>query len=77
MALSGAELRHMRPKIQMIFQDSYAALNSRHSASKIVGKPLAIHGVAQPGSPKMRERVSELYGRELSPGKFPRTSHLV
>jgi oligopeptide transport system ATP-binding protein len=74
-ALHGAALRQMRPKFQMIFQDSYAALNPRHSAGKIVGEPLAIHGVAQLGSPEMRERVAELFDLVgLDPayvGRFP------
>ncbi|MBI3761636.1 MAG: ATP-binding cassette domain-containing protein, partial [Chloroflexi bacterium] len=39
-ALEAEPLRRMRPKMQMIFQDSYAALNPRHSVGKIVGEPL-------------------------------------
>jgi oligopeptide transport system ATP-binding protein len=56
--LSEAELRRLRPKVQMIFQDSVAALNPRHPVGKIVGEPLRIHNA---GSEKeIRERVVEL-----------------
>ena len=51
-------LRQLRPQMQMIFQDSYASLNPRHSVGKIVGEPLHIHGVV--GEKKIRERVTEL-----------------
>ncbi|HEX6385733.1 MAG TPA: dipeptide ABC transporter ATP-binding protein [Anaerolineae bacterium] len=51
-------LRQLRPKMQMIFQDSYASLNPRHSVGKIVGEPLRIHGVAS--EQEIRARVVEL-----------------
>jgi len=57
-ALSDGELRLLRPKMQMIFQDSYAALNPRHSVGKIVGEPMVIHGVAS--GRELKERVAEL-----------------
>ena len=59
-ALEAEALRRLRPKMQMIFQDSYAALNPRHSVGKIVGEPLVIHGVATAGSQALKARVAEL-----------------
>ncbi|MBI3360544.1 MAG: ATP-binding cassette domain-containing protein, partial [Chloroflexi bacterium] len=56
-ALEAEPLRRMRPKMQMIFQDSYAALNPRHSVGKIVGEPLVVNGAAD-GDLKIR--VAEL-----------------
>ncbi|MDM8532823.1 dipeptide ABC transporter ATP-binding protein [Anaerolineales bacterium HSG25] len=56
--LSEGELRALRPKIQMIFQDSIASLNPRHSVRKIIGEPLVIHNV---GTAKtIHNRVVEL-----------------
>ena len=55
--LKGGDLRRMRRKMQMIFQDPYASLNPRMSVGAIVGEPLAIHGLAKTGR---RERISEL-----------------
>jgi oligopeptide transport system ATP-binding protein len=55
--LKGGDLRRMRRKMQMIFQDPYASLNPRMSVGAIIGEPLAIHGLAK-GT--RRERVAEL-----------------
>jgi oligopeptide transport system ATP-binding protein len=56
--LSIEELREMRPRMQMIFQDPYASLNPRHSVGKIVGEPLVIHKAAS--GQELRDRVVEL-----------------
>ena len=58
MSLKGSELRHMRRRMQMIFQDPYASLNPRMTVGSIVGEPLEVHGIAH-GKEK-RERVQEL-----------------
>jgi len=58
MSLRGGELRSMRRRMQMIFQDPYASLNPRMTVGSIVGEPLEVHGVAS-GKEK-RERVQEL-----------------
>ncbi|MCH7698954.1 MAG: dipeptide ABC transporter ATP-binding protein [Chloroflexi bacterium] len=56
--LKGGDLRRMRRKMQMIFQDPYASLNPRMSVGAIIGEPLAIHGLAK--GEGRRERVAEL-----------------
>jgi oligopeptide transport system ATP-binding protein len=56
--LSAEELRLLRPKMQMIFQDPYASLNPRHTVAKIVGEPLVIHGEAS--GAELRARVEQL-----------------
>jgi oligopeptide transport system ATP-binding protein len=57
-SLKGEELRVMRRKMQMIFQDPYASLNPRMTIGEIVGEPLAVHNVAT-GS-EIQERVEHL-----------------
>ena len=57
-ALESDALRRLRPKMQMIFQDSAASLNPRHSVGKIVGEPLRLHG--EQSGPEVRARVAEL-----------------
>lgn len=56
--LSPGQLRALRPKLQMIFQDPYASLNPRHTVKKIVGEPLVVHGVKS--NHQLKERVVEL-----------------
>jgi oligopeptide transport system ATP-binding protein len=74
--LSGSELRKVRPKMQMIFQDPYASLNPRHNVGKIVGEPLVINGVMKKGSQEYDERVAELLHLVgLDPGYVRRFPH--
>jgi peptide/nickel transport system ATP-binding protein len=44
--LSGKELRKLRRRMQMIFQDPYSSLNPRQSVGNIVGEPLKVHGAS-------------------------------
>jgi peptide/nickel transport system ATP-binding protein len=44
--LSDGDLRPLRRRMQMVFQDPYASLNPRHSVGRIVGEPLRSHGLA-------------------------------
>jgi len=56
--MKGEELRRMRRRMQMIFQDPYASLNPRMTIGTIIGEPLEVHNIAK-GKEK-RERVQEL-----------------
>ena len=56
--LNETELRGLRPRMQMIFQDSIASLNPRHSVGKIVGEPLRINEAGT--ERQIQERVLEL-----------------
>jgi oligopeptide/dipeptide ABC transporter ATP-binding protein len=55
--LSETEVRPLRRRMQMVFQDPYASLNPRHSVGRIVGEPLKVHGLAKrrEGSKRVRE----------------------
>jgi len=39
------ELRRMRRRMQMIFQDPYASLNPRMTVGSIIGEPLEVHNI--------------------------------
>jgi peptide/nickel transport system ATP-binding protein len=57
-ALSDAELRPLRKKMQIIFQDPFASLNPRMTVGKIVAEGLIIHGLKAGAA--LDERVDEL-----------------
>ena len=56
---SRAEIRPLRRRMQMIFQDPYASLNPRMTVGEILAEPLAFHGITE-GPRATRERVQEL-----------------
>ena len=56
--LSASELKPLRTKMQMIFQDPFASLNPRMTVGDIVGEPLVIHKLAS-GS-ELQDRVAEM-----------------
>ncbi len=54
--LGERELRPLRRRIQMVFQDPFASLNPRHSVGRIVGEPLRVHGLASRSEATRRVR---------------------
>jgi oligopeptide transport system ATP-binding protein len=72
--LEAGELRKMRRKMQMIFQDPYASLNPRMTIGKIIGEPLRLHGLAnQKESDEQVVELLELVG--LNPAYANRYPH--
>jgi len=69
------ELRKMRRRMQMIFQDPYASLNPRMTVGNIVGEPLRIHKVIDNKS-ELQEYVESLLERVgLNPYYINRYPH--
>lgn len=71
--LAPRELRRLRRRMQIVFQDPYASLNPRMRVGDLIEEPLVIHGLGTPS--ERRERVQELLRLVgLSPqhaGRYP------
>ena len=57
--LSDDELRAVRRKVQVIFQDPYSSLNPRMTVGQIIAEPLAVHGIVSERKSRA-QRVREL-----------------
>jgi peptide/nickel transport system ATP-binding protein len=53
------EMKEVRAKIALIFQDPYSSLDPRQSAGSIVGEPLRIHSIVKEDS-EYSDRVDRL-----------------
>jgi oligopeptide transport system ATP-binding protein len=73
--LQGEELRALRRRMQIIFQDPFASLNPRHSVRGIIGEALVIHGLAKNRRDLTEQvvRLLELVG--LRPDHMTRFAH--
>ena len=59
--MGAADMRSIRRKMQIIFQDPAGSLNPRMRVGRIVGEPLEVHGIAR--GDELRERVEALLER--------------
>jgi len=72
-ALSNRELRRQRRRMQIVFQDPFAALNRRKTVEQIVGLPLSVHlGLRGQARAARVAELLDLVGlrRELA-GRYP------
>lgn len=53
------ELREIRSKYQVIFQDPFSSLNPRRTVENIIGRPMELHGIVN-SKEERKERVKEL-----------------
>jgi len=69
------ELRSIRRRMSLVFQDPYSSLNPRLSAGDVVGEPLLIHNLVKSRSEYI-ERINELFIMSgLSPDMTDRYPH--
>ena len=56
--LGGEELRQIRRRVQMVFQDPYASLNPRYTIGSLIAEPMHIYDIGS--SNEIREKTAEL-----------------
>ncbi len=72
---SKKEMRALRQRMQIIFQDPYSSLNPRMTVEQIVGEGIVIHKLCQTRAQR-RERVADLLHKVgLSPEQMNRYPH--
>jgi oligopeptide transport system ATP-binding protein len=70
-----AEMRRLRQRMQIIFQDPYSSLNPRMTVEQIVGEGIVIHKLCRTRAER-RERVADLLHKVgLSPEQMNRYPH--
>ena len=78
-----AQMRHLRTKMQIIFQDPYSSLPPRATVGDILSEPVKVHGIVPPGEVKdyvmelmekcgLRDYYYERYPHEFSGGQRQR-----
>ncbi len=73
-SLTPTELKQIRRRMQIIFQDPYASLNPRMTVQEIIGEPLDIHHLATGAVRKKRiEELLSFVG--LNPNHLSRFPH--
>ncbi len=60
--MTQGDLRPVRRRMQMIFQDPYASLNPRMTVAQTLGEPIDIHGLARTGKERA-EKVKALLAK--------------
>ena len=73
-AYRGEELRKLRRRMQIIFQDPVSSLNPRMTIANIIGEPLEVHGIAK-GKEKLEMVASLLHRVGLDPSFASRYPH--
>ncbi len=73
-ALEPEELRALRRRMQIVFQDPIASLNPRMTIGQIISEPLSVHHLAE--GKARRDRIAELLSMvELNPEFVQRYPH--
>jgi oligopeptide transport system ATP-binding protein len=72
-SMRGQQLRKLRRRMQIIFQDPFASLNPRMTVGEIIAEPLHIHGFARgkAAQARVQELLSLVGLRPYSANRYP------
>ncbi len=62
LAQKKGDLRRLRRRLQMVFQDPYASLDPRMTVEQIIGEPLKVHALFKDGGKEKVREIMELVG---------------
>lgn len=71
--LAAAEMRALRRRMQIVFQDPFGALNPRMTVGELIVEPLVVHGVGESVSRerKLRDLLDRVSLSAWQAGRFP------
>ena len=73
--LDDDELRPLRRRMQMVFQDPFSSLNPRMTVGETVAEPMLVHGLAA-NAAEIRDKTAELFKTVgLNPNMLDRFPH--
>ena len=73
--MKGEGLRHLRKKMQIIFQDPYSSLNPRQTVGEAISEPLKIHNIINDKNARKNRAYELLKIVGLDPSHFHRFPH--
>src|ERR1041384_6723529 len=68
LTLDRKQLRRLRPRMQIFFQDPYSSLTPRRSVGDAIAEPMFVHGLAR--GPELDRKVAELLERVGLPSSY-------
>lgn len=73
--LSQKEMRSLRKKMQIIFQDPYSSLNPRMTVGEAIMEPMRVHGILENDKARKNKVVEILDRVNMRPSHFNRYPH--
>lgn len=74
-SLSGEQLRRMRPRIQIIFQDPYSSLTPGIQVGNAILEPMKVHGLGENDTQRKKKIIELLERVGLEPKHYHRYPH--
>lgn len=73
--LRGRELRTLRKRMQIVFQDPYSSLNPSMTVGQILEEPLIVHGKGMSSRQRLQRTIEAIEAVRLTSDYIPRYPH--